>query len=87
MLMRASHLALLLNMVADVEISLSPCFSTGRLGKYSGVSNQESHGVFSGSTQRCSTEEQICGYGVVIHVQFVNQELNFMGCRSLSFQN
>lgn len=87
MLMRASHLALLFNMVADVEVSLLPCFSTGRLGKDSGASSQESHREFLGSTKHCSTEEQICGHRVVIVMQFVNQELNFLGCCSLSLQN
>lgn len=56
-LMRASHLALLLNMAADVKVSLSPHFLTVRLGKGSGASSQESHGEFSGSTKHCSTEE------------------------------
>ena len=65
-LMRASHLALLFDMVADVEVSLLPCFLTGRLGKDSGASSQESHREFSGSTKHCLTEEQICGHRVVI---------------------
>lgn len=54
MLMRASHLALLLNVVADVEVSLLPHFLTGRLGKGSGASSQESHGELSGSAEHCS---------------------------------
>lgn len=70
--MRASHLALLLNTVADVEVSLSPRFLPGSLGKSSGASSQESHGKFTGSTKHCSTDEQICGHGAVIHMQFVN---------------
>lgn len=87
MLMRASHLALLLNMAAEVEVSLSPCFSTGSLGKGSGGSSQGSCGEFLGSTKHCLTKEQICDHRVVIYVQFVNQELNLMSCCFLSLQN
>jgi len=71
-LTRASRLALLLNMTVDVEVPLSPHFSTGSLGKSSGASRQESHMEFSAITKYCSTEEQICGQGAVIHMQFVN---------------
>lgn len=53
-LMRASHLALLLNVIADVGVSLPPHFLIGSLGKGSGASSRESHGELSGSAEHCS---------------------------------
>lgn len=62
LLMRASHLALLLDKVADVEVSLSPCFLAGE-GLWCQQPKALQQG--SGSTRDCSAEQQTCGHSDV----------------------
>lgn len=83
-LTRASHLALLLNMVADVQVSLSSHFLTdwGRFWCQQPGFSQE---VLS--TKHCLSKEKIWPCSCDTHMQFVNQKLNLMGCLSLSIQN
>lgn len=71
--MTASHLALLLDRVASVEVSLSPCFLAGE-----GFWCLEVLETVQLSSKPVAT---------VMCLWFVNQELNVMSCCSSSLQN
>lgn len=82
LLMRASHLALLLDKVADVEVSLSPCFLAGE-GLWCQQPKALSRVLEVLETAQLSSKP----VATVMCLWFVNQEWNVMSCCSSSLQN